>query len=210
MFMGIRKRNSLIWGVGINDADYVVHQRIDGKSYTCKFYRTWKHMLDRCYSEDYHKRFPTYIGCTVTPEWFSFMKFKIWMQGQDWQGKHLDKDILFPGNKIYSPDTCIFIDVIINSFTTNAAASRGEWPIGVSLRKDLGKFTGCCSNPFTKKNEHLGHFDNPDDAHEAWRRRKHEIACQLAESEHVTDPRVAEALRKRYSPVGYEVCDNDN
>jgi len=36
------------------------------------------------------------------------------MERQDWEGKHLDKDILIPGNKIYSPDRCIFVSSLIN------------------------------------------------------------------------------------------------
>ena len=34
---------------------------------------------------------------------------------------------------------------------------------------------------------------------EAWRQRKHKYACELAESEYVTDERVAKALHERYS-----------
>ena len=84
-----------------------------------------------------------------------------------------------------------------NSFVTASDASRGECPIGVSLFKRTGKFFARCNNPFTGKNEHLGYFSTPEEAHEAWRKRKHELAQLVAAKE--SDLRVVEALRKRYS-----------
>lgn len=82
-------------------------------------------------------------------------------------------------------------------FMTDRAAARGEWPIGVSWQKSAGKFKAYCHNPFTCKQEHLGMFTDHDAAHEVWRARKHELSCQYADRQ--TDPRIANALRKRYS-----------
>ena len=48
------------------------------------------------------------------------------------------------------------------------------------------------------KREHLGYFSTPEEAHEAWRKRKDDLAQRVADEE--SDPRVVEALRKRYSP----------
>ena len=87
-------------------------------------------MLDRAYSDKYKQRQPTYRDVTVCEEWHSFMRFRAWMVEQDWEGKELDKDILFQGNKVYSPDTCVFVDKAVNLFLTDCAASRGEWPLG--------------------------------------------------------------------------------
>ena len=58
------------------------------------------------------------------------------------------------------------------------------------------KFTAQCNNPITKGREGCGYFDCPEKAHASWKRRKHEIACQLAELQ--TDQRVSKALRSRY------------
>jgi hypothetical protein len=52
-------------------------------------------------------------------------------------------------------------------------------------------------NLFTGKKEHLGYFSTPEDAHESWRKRKHELAQLVAARE--SDPRVVAALKKRYS-----------
>lgn len=191
--------------VGINDAEYQtrLYTKIDGKKnllWTCPFYQTWTSMLVRCYSLKLHARYPTYAGCSVTKEWLTFSAFREWMAGQDWDGMELDKDILRPGNKVYSPDTCVFVPRALNAFLVDSAAARGEWPIGVYWDVQRGKFQSLCSNPFTGKRESLGRFACPDAAHEAWRARKHEMACAYADQQ--TDQRIATALRTRYIKMG--------
>ena len=98
------KPKKLVCGVGINDAGYVVMEFetiiVDGKRkrkrvWACPYHQTWKGMLERCYSTKFQERNPTYIGCTVSKEWLVFSNFRAWMMTQDWQGKHLDKDIFF-------------------------------------------------------------------------------------------------------------------
>ena len=70
-------------------------------------YRTWKSMID-LHSAKYQDKYPTYKGCAVSKEWLTFSVFKAWMVTKDWQDNHLDKDILFEGDKVYSPETCVF------------------------------------------------------------------------------------------------------
>lgn len=192
----MRKKAKLVCGVGVNDANYVTKPRINGERVVCPFYVAWASMLKRCYSAKYQAKRPTYIGCSVVPKWLSFMAFRAWMVEQDWVGRQLDKDLLFPGNKVYSPDTCVFISHGLNTFTTDSTAARGDWPIGVYWNKQNGKFMAYCSNPFTGKQENLGYFTCPDEAHEAWRARKHQHALALAALH--ADPRIAAALSTRY------------
>lgn len=194
--MKLLRRAKLVFGVGVNDADYTVQPVVFGKQVACPFYRAWKDMLMRCYSAKYQAKYPTYIGCSVAPEWLSFMTFRAWMIRRNWVGNDLDKDILVPGNKVYSPQTCVFISSGLNNFTVDRAADRGEWPIGVDLHKYSGRFRASCRNPFTGRKESLGLFTCPDAAHEAWRARKHQLSLQLAEQQ--TDPRLAAALSIRY------------
>lgn len=195
---GINMKKKLVHGVGVNDANYTVHRIINGKQVQCKFYQTWADMLKRCYSSKYQARYPTYVGCAVAPEWLTFSNFKSWMEQQDWQGKQLDKDLLFKGNKVYSPNACIFVDKRTNLFVIDSGAARGEWPIGVYLRK-CGKFRVQVNNPFTNKREHLGYFTCPNEAHESWKKRKHELALELADLQ--VDARIGTALRNKYSPT---------
>lgn len=203
----MRKKTKLIQGFGKNDADYQIcaytmigERRV--MSWICPFYKTWVGMLVRCYSAKAKARSPTYADCTVCREWLSFSVFRSWMLDQEWEGKQLDKDLLGAGIKHYSAATCVFVSGRINTFITDCSASRGKFPIGVCLHKSKGKFMAACKNPFTGKTEYLGLFVCPSAAHEAWRQRKHELACQYADQQ--TDQRVANALRVRYaSPSAY-------
>ena len=200
------KAKKLVFGVGINDADYVVQRNeiieVNGKQklklvWVCPYYRAWHNMLMRCYSTKYQERFPTYKGCSVSEEWLTFSVFKSWMERQDWEGKQLDKDLLFNGNKVYSGETCVLVTKAVNMFTIDSGASRGEWLIGVCWHKGEGKFMSYCSNPFTKKQEHLGYFTSDIEANQAWLKRKLELAHLLAAEQ--KDERVAKALIKRYT-----------
>jgi hypothetical protein len=197
----------LIYGVGVNDLGYRTQvweelpknggKRIRKLVFLCGYYAAWRNMLERCYSKKSLERYPTYTGTSVCSEWLSATAFKKWMEKQDWQDKSLDKDIIVPKSKLYSPETCAFVLPATNTFVIARDACRGDYPIGVDLRKRTGKYRAKCRNPFSEEQEHLGYFSTPGDAHEAWRKRKHELAQLVAARE--SDLRVVEALKKRYS-----------
>jgi hypothetical protein len=191
----------LVRGKGVNDADYPVLQSeiINGKQvkiWMCPFYSKWAGMLDRCYSEGRKSKRPNYEGCTVSEEWLKFSNFKRWMESRDWKGKHLDKDLLFSGNRVYSPEFCLLVSVTVNTFLTDRAAKRGDFKIGVSYDSSRGNFRAQCRGPFTGKGENLGRFRTEDQAHLAWKVRKNELANTLADMQ--TDDVVANALRCKY------------
>jgi hypothetical protein len=185
------KKPKLVYGVGVNDADYVVFPTgPDGKRGMCLYYQAWKDMLERAYNPKFHARYPTYIGVTVCEEWHSFMAFRAWMETQDWEGKHLDKDIIVPGNKVYSPATCVFVPGQINSLLCDSAASRGEWPIGVTWNKQAEKFRAHIRE--NGRLRQLGYFTTPEAAHLAWRKEKLRIVRHAARE--CDDPRVSAGL----------------
>lgn len=185
-----------VFGVGVNDAGYPVARKVNGKQVMCHFYSTWRNMIKRCYCKKYQEIKPTYIGCSVDPEWLTFSNFKRWMEKQDWQGKHLDKDIIISGNKVYSPNSCAFVDQLTNSFIADAAAIRGRCAVGVYFYGRYNKFSANCGNPFTKKREFLGYFDSEVDASNAYLKRKREHAVNLATIQ--SDERVMVALLRMY------------
>ena len=184
----------LVYGVGINDADYSVNSVIGSCQVMCPYYDKWKGMLRRCYSKKYHNKQPTYINCTVCEEWLTFSTFKRWMETQDWQDKHLDKDLLCKDNKVYSAIYCVFVSQQINSFLTDRVNNRGEFLIGVDYISRLGKFRASCSDG--KRTQYLGLFNTELEAHLKWKAKKHTIACELATSQE--DTRISKALRTRY------------
>lgn len=193
---------NLVRGFGINDADYNVYITGSGDNgkrkviWVCPFYRKWIHMLERCYDQKLHNKFPTYVGCSVCKDWKSFSTFKSWMETQNWEGKHLDKDLLIKGNKTYSPNTCVFLDARINTFLTESGAGRGKFPIGVSLERESGKYVAQCWSIELGKNKKIGRFKTPEEAHKAWLAFKLEQAYTLAAQQ--TDERVSKALIERY------------
>lgn len=187
----------LVYGVGINDAKYTVIPSISGKRKTCPFYRKWKDMLGRCYSEKVIKANPTYAGCTVTSEWLGFSNFKAWMEKQDWEGNQLDKDLLVSGNKVYGPDTCVFVSGDVNKFMTESLKIRGDLPIGVSWHKGNSKYHAQCNNLSRGSGKSLGYYDTAEIAHAVYLERKKTLAIELALLQN--NPVVSEALLRRYT-----------
>lgn len=195
----------LVYGVGINDANYKVTiveelEPVNGKRrqrevWRCPFYSAWKNILTRCYSQVEQNRRPSYIGCTVCEEWLSFMNFKAWMETQDWENKSLDKDLLFDDNKIYSPETCVFIDKGLNSFL--AKPKKSTTMVGTTLYKKYGTYI---SRIFHNGEQlSLGVYSTQLEAHRKWQEKKIEIFDEYIEI-YKNDEKIKKALnRKRHA-----------
>lgn len=179
-----------IFGVGINDLEYTVEVIKDGVRWTCPYYRTWRNMLARCYTE----QGTAYEGCTVVSEWLLASKFKAWMEQQDWEGKQLDKDLLSKGIKQYGPETCVFLEPYINQFIKDKSEKRGKYPIGVTKRTDniyiaQGKVNG--------ENRYLGSYRTAEEAHQVWWEAKKLEAVELCEN--ISCERIKTAILAKYS-----------
>lgn len=210
--MKLRKRLKKVYGVGINDADYRVHEfeyergqdgnlRISKRLWTCPFYSTWREMLRRCHSPAFKKKQTGYENVTVCEEWLLFSNFKEWMESQSWEGRQLDKDLLVEGNKVYGPDTCVFIPSELNQFFKERANDRGDYLLGVTVKKSSLGYYAKCSDPFTGKRVSLGRHSTEQEAHLAWKRYKNILANKYADilEEEGYEPRIIVALRSRYS-----------
>jgi len=171
-------KRKLVYGAGVNDADYIVMSIINGKQNGCPYYRKWQAMLQRCYSDKYHAKHPTYKGCTVCDEWLTFSNFKRWMMKRDWKNKNLDKDLLSQGNKIYTSELCLFVSSKINTLLTDKKSNRGDYPIGVSLGKTKKRYESRCN--VDGKCINLGYFDTTKEAHEAYKNFKYKLISEVA------------------------------
>lgn len=169
-------QRNLSFGVGLNDSQYLTEFKSNGKRVSCPFYAKWQNMLKRCYSKSYQKRQPTYKGCSVCEEWLTFSNFKAWMIKQDWKGKVLDKDLLVKGNKVYSPDYCVFVSNKINNLILDSNSRRGNYAKGVCFR--FGKFQSWCG--LDGKSKHLGSFNTEKEASEAYRSFKAKLIYSIA------------------------------
>jgi hypothetical protein len=186
-------KKRLLHGVGINDANYMTILKFEGKVFRCPYYIKWKDMIRRCYSSVLHAKRPTYISCSVSDEWLTFSNFKNWMIKQDWEDKHLDKDLLIPENKLYSKETCLFVTSEVNGFLHENKKTRGKLPLGVSFHKASGKHTANIRSGGAS--EYCGLFDNQNLAEIYYLKRKAQLAIALSEKQ--SNKVTAKALNKR-------------
>jgi len=162
--------SNLVHGVGYHPA----HNRKDISEYISNNdseYATWIQMLRRCYSDAYKSKNPSYVGCSVCKEWHNFQNFAEWCKNHEFHGMgyHLDKDILFKGNKLYSPETCCFVPREINNLFNSRASARGEYPIGVSVNKADKRANMFRANiGVGRKLKNLGYFNTANEAHKAY------------------------------------------
>ena len=174
-----------IYNVGITGNKYTAFK--NGKH--TKEYIVWKDMLKRCYDDKEKGKHNTYKNVACCNEWLLYENFYEWLHSQENFDKWLngdkwalDKDILIKGNKIYSPETCCLVPQNVNKLFLKRDATRGDLPIGV--KKCNKKFGAQCTNPFPDKHRHIGYYDTPEQAFQAYKEYKEAIIKQVAQIEY--------------------------
>lgn len=167
----------LIYGVATN-SDGKYKATIDGK--TTNAYRTWYNILSRAYNPKGHAKCPTYLGCSVADEWLEYQNFAEWFHTHEYsnRGYELDKDLLIPGNKIYSPDRCAFVPHQLNSLLNGSGAIRGKYKQGVRFRNGRNKFAANIN--IDGKGRHLGYFDAEIEAYIVYKKAKEQYVKDSA------------------------------
>jgi hypothetical protein len=92
--------------------------KVDGKA--TKEYETWRNMLKRCYCPKTLSKHPTYVGCSVDARWHDYQVFAEFFELNYIDGYQLDKDKIVEGNKVYGPESCVFISHAENSALANS------------------------------------------------------------------------------------------
>lgn len=173
-------------------------------------YKCWYKMMKRCYDPYFlnKDRNVTYINCFVCEEWHNFQNFAKWYEDNYYEVEgekmELDKDILVKGNKIYSPNTCIFVPVAINKLFNRHKGGRGRYPIGVSYNKYNESLYVYCHKD--SRQEYLGCFslNKPFQAFYTYKVFKEKVIKQVADEYKNSIPqKLYEAMHK------YEVEIND-
>ena len=170
----------------IGEGKYKTHDK-NGKS--TKAYLTWYDMLKRCYDNKFHEKYTTYKYCEICNEWLNFQNFAKWYYDNYYEIKsqkmHLDKDILCKGNKVYSPENCIFVPEKINTLFVKCDKLRGEYHIGVNYHKRDEIFQANCNvydfEENKSKTKYLGSYDTPEEAFQAYKQFKENYIKQVAD-----------------------------
>ena len=101
-------------------------------------FEMWSGLHER--SGNFDGRHPAYADVSVDENWYNFQNFHKWFDENYYEIEgevmSLDKDILYPGNRVYSPDKCIIIPLKINDvfITGNQTEDSKKLPVGISKR----------------------------------------------------------------------------
>lgn len=144
-------------------------------------YIKWHDMIHRSYNAKFHIRNPQYKDCEVCEEWKNYSNFKVWYETHCYGDTvlDLDKDILYKGNKVYSPETCCLVPHIINTVFINGKKDRGDYPIGIYFDKDKNKFRAECN--ILGKQTKLGYFKTLEEAFQTYKKFKENVIRETAE-----------------------------
>lgn len=168
-----------ISGIGVKGSGHDMYKE--------KEYITWHGIIDRCYSANRRKNYAYYDDCTVCEEFLYYPNFYNWITQQEnyeaWRSNphfHVDKDILYKGNREYAPDKCCLVPNEINNIVRNN--KRGQYLPGVRYRKSTNKYSAECSN--ANKHIYIGTFDTEYEAFLAYKKYKEAVIKQIAEREY--------------------------
>lgn len=138
-------------------------------------YEKWTGLIQRCYYDS--EVFPTYCDkVVVCDEWHNFQNFAEWLEKNRYKVNerlHLDKDILFPNCKMYSPKTCILTPQRINMLFSNKPNKRGL-PNGICMNSG-----GRYSAKYNQKN--LGSYDTVEEAYAVYAKEKEKVIKEVAD-----------------------------
>ena len=120
-----------------------------------RIYTAWSGMIRRCYSPKAQEYRPTYKGCLVALEFHNFQNFAKWVLEQEPRFEmrtwlDLDKDLKVPGNKIYSPDTCLLVNYRLNVLFTGHKSDQRHLQLGVT--ENGNGYKAQCFNGSNKMN----------------------------------------------------------
>lgn len=157
--------------------------------------RIWRAMFSRCHNERQHFYSANYVNVSVCEEWYNFQNFAKWFyenyNPNTTEIFRLDKDILCPTCKVYSPDTCIFVPNEINV----VFAERKKKTEYKGVRKEGKRFKAQIN--IHGKRTHLGTFDTAEEAFQAYKIAKESYIKNLADK-----------WKDQLSPKAYEAMYN--
>lgn len=160
-----------------------------------RVYRMWNSMLQRA-SAKYIEQRPSYAGTSVDQAFIRFADFAEWAVnqiGSSAEDAQLDKDLLRKGNRVYGPDTCVFLPHRINSLILMNASRRGVLPVGVRAGRNQGTYEARLNDSGARIS--LGTHQSVETAFAAYKAGKEDLIRRVAEQyKDQIDPRAYAAL----------------
>ena len=145
-------------------------------------YKTWHNMLGRCFIPKRMRG--SYEGCTVCDEWLNFQNYAQWYKDNYYEvgneRMEIDKDILQKGNKIYSPEICVFVPQRINLLLINRRNYRGKTLLGTTRNKS-GTFSANTVGS-DEKSYRLGNFPTEIEAFNTYKEFRENVFKEVAEN----------------------------
>lgn len=159
-------------------------------------YRTWSSLLNRSLYHNTNKS--CYDDIILCDEWKVYENFKKWydehyyeIEGEEVE---LDKDLLIKGNKIYSPQTCLFVPQYINNILVNKSKQtithrktpknqspidNDILPVGVTWCNDKKKYRASIN--YHGKVKNLGRYNTIQEAFNTYKQAKEQYIKDVAE-----------------------------
>lgn len=114
-----------VHGVGyLGEGPYPAKYTRRGKLCNSPAYEVWNSKLKNCYGKS--KSNHLYEDVEFCEEWLNFQVFAKWFYEQVklyGKGGNVDKDLLFLGNREYSPHTCVYVPPAVNSLFTGTSGN---------------------------------------------------------------------------------------
>lgn len=130
---------------GIGYLGYSKHSKKLEPAVRKRIFQRWTGMMRRCYDKS-SRRFKNYKDCSVAEVWHSRGAFTDWCWETNPKGLgQLDKDMRVSGNRVYSPETCMWVTNRLNS-VLHAPHQRYSTPRGVLLVDGIYRFRVCDGN----------------------------------------------------------------
>ena len=173
----------------------------DGKKIFLTEYNTWVSMHRR--AENFNGTHPSYEDVTIDKIWWSYQNFAMWYNDNKYEVENdilrLDKDILVPGNRVYSPETCCLVPDKINQLFKQPMKKDDNMPMGVykeGNRYRTVKLYEIDNNGNVMK--HCKSFKTPEDAHECYKFYKEKYIHDIADLYKDIIPTIVYVALKQY------------
>ena len=160
-----------VHGVGyLGEGPYSAKYTRKGKLHNSPAYEVWNSKLKNCYGTT--NRSHIYTDVEFCEEWLCFQNFAKWFYEQVkiyGKGGSVDKDLLFLGNREYSPHTCVYVPPAVNSLFTGTSGNISGVHWCNTQQKWVAQIQrGELTAQGKKKQSYLGKFTNKEQADAAY------------------------------------------